>query len=739
MKTVSNRKYSNFTLRHSSGLGLLDIILAIVIFVIGMLALASLQGNLTRSSMDANSRTVGTNLAEEFIERLRTFGAIRATTTCPASDLELIAAEDIYQCIEDGTATVTRGGLDYTVAATVTDLYFEEDGVTITDDVSDLPSSWDTTISSFKFLELAVNWTANPDFIISEGVTDTLGSGSFTVSSIIPSTPQLGSASVAADDDGEMGTPPINYMPGQRPDIVAIDLSGSKFKESTTPKPDVIRSNELVETWFDVVTYNTTGNDSVYLRREEFVVLSCECSLNDAPGGDDGSGFLPTVWNGESYTEGAWVDKAYGVSANNQQSSYCDTCCRDHHDSPSYTGSHEVFDPARLVSPGIPVWSQGGGLDGDHKHFKRANQGGLSEAGNNQTYVEACRMVRKDGYMRVAQDFRQEGLISFPAGYLDTEAGVTGYSTYVTDSVEDFYLSGGDSVAPPSDFGYDFPADKLDALGVEDLLDTTSLPLLGLNSQQMRSRGVYIDTIGPELSKLLECIDDDTAYADCSVPDGVSDPLQVLPFYDIQTTWLSAWASDPLGTPVTVSSDAIADDNSHSRGLATLVNTSSTIQVRTDTEMHRGNIGLTGTDPITELDDDAAAKLDHSMWIDLNGGGGTPDSTGYTWSGTFGSGVNQVNAADATVTALMNTFCSRSGTALSCVTPLNEAGSITISGYTRKQGQNWVPYWICLSNFPNATIDSFVADGANNSTTISWPAGTNPTGVTISIESSACN
>ncbi len=396
-----------------------------------------------------------------------------------------------------------------------------------------------------------MNWT-RAEFVINEGTPTSgrLGSGAITVSSIIPSTPQLGSAKVAAKDDGALGTPPIDYTPGARPDIVQINLTDQKFKESTTPMPDVIRSDELVETWFDVITYNTTGNDSIYLRREEFLVLSCECSLNDNPGSGDGTGFLPTVWNGETYTEGAWVDKAWGESANNQQSSYCDTCCRDHHDSPNHTSSHQVYDPARNVSPSIPHWSESGGLDGDHKHFKRATNG-LSVVGNNQSYVEACRMVRKDGFMRVAQDFRQERLVSFPEGFLDTESGVHDYSGYVTDAVTAFYALNNqpDELDPPSDFGVDFPADKLDSTGGANALDTTALPLLGLNSQQMRSRGVYIDTIGPELSDFLDCIDDATSHDNCNVPDGITNPLQVLPFYDIQTTWLAAWAVQSCGYP----------------------------------------------------------------------------------------------------------------------------------------------------------------------------------------------
>ena len=47
-------------------------------------------------------------------------------------------------------------------------------------------------------------------------------------------------------------------------------------------------------------------------------------------------------------------------------------------------------------------------------------------------------MVRKDGFMRTAQDLRQEGLNSFPGDYLDNSTEVAEYSAYVTDAVTDF-------------------------------------------------------------------------------------------------------------------------------------------------------------------------------------------------------------------------------------------------------------------------------------------------------------
>ena len=163
----------------------------------------------------------------------------------------------------------------------------------------------------------------------------------------------------------------MDYKLGQRPDIVSINLGDSKFKESTTPLPDVLRTDELVETSFDVVTYSNpnNGTNATFLRREEFRAVSCECTLRIPSGGK--GGLRPTIWNGEEYDEGEFVSKPYGESASNQQSDLCGLCCRDHHDG----GSGEEDDPddpgrARYnpFRAGHEYWDSGA-LAGDHLHF----------------------------------------------------------------------------------------------------------------------------------------------------------------------------------------------------------------------------------------------------------------------------------------------------------------------------------------------------------------------------------
>jgi len=737
------------------GATLLDVLLGILIFVVGMLALASMQGNLTRSSTDAKARTVGTNIAEEIIEGVRTFDTIR-DDACP-NTLAAIIAENAYQCVTSvADTTISRGGLDYQVDVTVDDYYqyFNNDGETVvTKDTGDLPSNRDTTISDFKYVEIDVNWgNSTTDFVTynEQNPTAGLGSGSFTLSSIIPSSPPLGPAKVAEAEE-EAGTLPVSYAPGRRPYNIRVDLNSSdpssdKFKETLTPEIADENSGSL-KTWLDVVTYNQ-GDSSIYQRRDEFLVISCGCKLKAANPGTP-TGYLPTVWNGATWVtgnDGKMVSKNYGVPAGNI-SQYCETCCRDHHDPDQNNPSDdELYDP---VSGSKPKWSESGGPNNDHRHYTRNNKGVLTEVvpNSNSEYVEVCRMVRKDGFMRVAQDFRQEGFAGFPAGYLDTRNGADEYADYVIEAMQDFYVSDQDRVSPPCDLGYDFPGDqtRLDcANALLDVTDTTTLPLDGLNQQQMRSRGLYIENQSAALVKLLDCVKekdqtmkDPAAWNACGAP-GVDDPLQVLPFFEVETTSLSDWNSEPQENPLKL--------DAKTKGLAVLTNASATETVHVTNDMHRGNTGLlsafTAITVADSTEPDAQSVAD--LFVDIGGGddGIPPPITSYTWTGTFNSGVPQVEAFATTIDPIGNEYCAKHDRdQLTCTAPINTPGSINITGYSKMDNSgNWMPLWICLSGPPAGMTVSNTADGLNNSAVLKWEALPNgTTGFTISIEESECS
>ena len=651
------------------GMNLLEVLVGIAIFALGILALVQLQGDLARSSADASARTAALNIAEEAIEAMRSFSQLESDP-----DGEKTAFNDIVN--ESETRRV--GGIDYLVSSNVTDYYFD-----VGEDNFGTVKPDEVVYPDMKKVELTVSWSL-PGFDVGNGSTDSLGSGSVTITDLISSITAVSGAKIALNaSTSKLYAPPVGYNPGQNPDIIAIELGDNKFKESTTPLPDVIRQNELVETKFDVVTYLQSDESSTYLRREEFLAVSCQCTLKASTSDAEG-GRRPTVWDGVEYTEGEFVAKAYGVSASNQQSIYCDLCCRDHHD--GGTGEEDqAGDPGRgRVNPfrdSADYWTTGS-FDGDHKHYRRDHSGNLSLVTTaNVDYVEACRLIRKDGFFRVAQDMRQEGLNSFPASYLDEESEIEVYSDYVTDAVQDYEGTVGATdlyeANPPT---FTQPADMTPPVTfpASSPSNATLLPTsTGAVTQQLRNRGIYIDYLTDDLRTIVNCLDLGGTGDSCGAP-GVNSGLEVLPFFDVQLTWLARWNETPTNNPVDVSNEAVKDGNVHSRGMASLGSGFGTSTV--DAKVHAGNLGLTGTDPIDPYFAYDLREYDLHM---LANTAEPPPATGPLVSGTITSAVPGVKASDVEITAV-GAQCDRTSTGFDCYIELGATEpTLTVSNYAK--------------------------------------------------------
>jgi len=285
-------------------------------------------------------------------------------------------------------------------------------------------------------------------------------------------------------------------------------------------------------------------------------------------------------------------------------------------------------------------------------------------------------MVRKDGFFRIAQDLRQEGLNAFPADYLDEESEVGEYSDYVTKAVSAFEDSTDDGYelwSPPlvlveaadlnSLEGVDSPLVFPASTAAEEV--RTTLPTAGgAISQQLRSRGIYIDYMSDVLRGRIVCLEAALAIggtgADCDVPN-VGSALEIIPFYDVQLTWLSRWNETPDNYPVDVTNEAIETNNEHDRGIAQQQNGGngpSTINAA----VHTGNLGLTGTDPI---DPNYSSELTSYNLYAFAGEYVEPPVAGFYVSGSITSGVNGVRASEAEIEGI-NAECNRTNTGYHC-------------------------------------------------------------------------
>ena len=682
MKPKTNQiKFTMNGARMAGGM-LLEVVLAIAVFAIGMLAIMQLQGNLTRSSADANTRTVATNIAEEIIEDIRGFKKVKAD----AGTDEIEYLELVGNALTD---TVTRGGLEYTVTAEIKDFWRDDvNDVFIRTDATDPPVAPDDATggpayAAFKLLKIDVAWNGNQDFYVDDENTAEVGEGKITLYEIIPSSPPILGAKVAADINAQSEGPVVEYTPGENPDIAALDFDGEKFKESTTPVPDIIRSGDLTETYFEVVSYN---NNNVFLRREEFITVGCECELNT--GADTGEGGLrPTLWDGIEYTEAEFVAKAFGESANNQQSTFCDICCRDHHDGDSATNTAGYEDRALVYDPWKAVNTPGAVITPgtNHDHFTRSKKGVISVAGDGDVYLESCRMIRKDGFFRVAQDFNQRGFYGIPENYMDNVAEVGEYSTYVIEAVADFYGPADQTdLKQPGDAGitarFTNPVDGASIVYIpaSDGSGTyTNLPTpLGSDTQQLRARGIYLDYMTTEVSNRIDvCADSDEATL-CEIPDFTT-KLEIYPFFEVQLTKLATWTEFPLNMPVDVTSEAIQSNNGHSRGRADK-QASGVGPTKGQFAIHKGNVGIAATDPIRTNDPQAAVLLDMNI---VTVAGDPMGFDGFTITGDILSGVGGVRAADVEI-SFNEAQCGRTPTGFMCVVPnLASSPTLTVSNY----------------------------------------------------------
>jgi hypothetical protein len=147
---------------------------------------------------------------------------------------------------------------------------------------------------------------------------------------------------------------------------------------------------------------------------------------------------------------------------------------------------------------------------------------------------------------------------------------------------------------------------------------------------------------------------------------GSNSSLEIIPFFDVQLTWLGRWTESPVNAPISVSNDeAIETGNTHDRGKARLTTGSGPSDITF--KVNRGNLGLTGSDPI---DPTYAANLRlYPMYAEAIVAAPPPVVTGFPVSGTITSNVAGVKASDVVIAASNGAVCNRTNTGFECVVP----------------------------------------------------------------------
>ncbi len=737
-----------------------------------MLALSYLQTALTRGQADADRRAGATNLAERFIERSRGFSAL--TTTAGEFAFQDINETTLTTVIENldpnVNGGVNTGNTVFTITPNVVNYRWNGTGFACyTNDPwgdngnepsgrcveGDVPASVSTGPSDIKLLEMTVTWDG-ADFTGQQGTSiGNLGSETITVSSFINSVPTGASAKVQGTGDGPI-LPPIDFNPGAAPEIVRLGLGDDKFKESTLIEPNVVRG-EIIETSWDVVTYSSTDAGAQFLRREEFVSVPCECTLVGEPA--DPVGKNPAVWAGDEYAIGAVTAKQYGQRVDRVGSDLCDRCCRDHHDKRA-SGAGAV-DFTALYTP----WRASSEYNaaGNHKHYRiDPDTGAFVEASVGETYLEYCRMVRVDGFWQVAQDIWSADRFVLPEDWLDEASEIATYSTYIVgatpegtdadataDGAVELYtnaakavssgypttrpcigatcLDAGATTLKSPTFGGAYPL----TLGAGSFPSWTSVTVDSGVDNQIRLRSLYVDYMSPDLLALVTCLqgvsDVDNLGASCQVAGepGVgsvvldkavtANALEIIPFYETQLTKLSSWAENPVGQFASISNEPIADQNVHSRGVASAVELGDSGAVAS---VYVSNLGVLGSDryvpnavePLVDV------ELDLRV-VDVtgsDGGGGDPIPTNEPISGAF-SRDSTVKGNLGVVITGENAFCSGDfATGWSCsVIEGASFARVKFSGYG-KGGANAPDRWACAIGANTLTRNAELSSSAGD-------------------------
>jgi type IV pilus modification protein PilV len=521
-----------------AGFSLLEVLIAVVLLSIGLLALASLQLSLIRSSGSSKEQTVALSLAKDKLEQMRDYqslAAYRALTdrpapTCPGADAE---------CITVGGSVYSRGWevVRYAFNGTTS---FAALG-----DTAAVPAGYGSN-NEFKRVVVTVSWVESTGNTATLRVEDALGALDPADSALLGKIPK----SVVARK------PKVRiYNPASTEGVIPIAIGNGSDTAATNPTPEVTGRNtnneRVVETRFDVLTYAAITGDTATVtaqNRVETAVVGCTCNTNN---GGAVYGMRPSYWDGERYTVPAPATflapagVATGLAV--PESARCTICCRDHHDNSSaattrVNSTQAKFDPRR----------------GTHDHYAidsiTAVNVGTVATGD---YREACRLIRVDGIFRVAADAFNDhtdlletktdaGVVEhLPVPSTTAATNYAGAAGFVLGYMNNRFVTG---------TAYNTRAAMTPSPALHPASVTISKSSYDYRWQH--ARGLYIDFLEPAAIAAIakakaECL---AKVPVCTTAETKTAILKLLPFTSVNLSEIANWRSFGTKTDLTVES-----------------------------------------------------------------------------------------------------------------------------------------------------------------------------------------
>jgi type IV pilus modification protein PilV len=533
------------------GFSMIEVLISVVVLGFGLLALAALQTTIIRSSSETKAQTIALQLAKDKLEELRSFQNLTGYQALTTGN----------DAVNDSTGSLS--GVNFTRTWLVTRFAYNPTTkafVSVTPLVGATPTGGTTPSTyvannEYKRVAVTVTWSDVNGASQSIGLEDALGAIS----------PGDGSKVTLNNLSTSQARKPrvLIYDPGLTGGVIPIAIGNGSSTAASNPVPVLKgKTDAVAETLFEVLTYAGTSGNVLAQSRVETAVIGCTCSTANAP---SSKGYRPTYWNGFRYappvltTDNATAGWTVpGGTQNTAESDRCTACCRDHRDPSGVTGAK--FDPWRT----------------NHAHYLRVNNTTLTAAPTG-TYSEACRLIRVDGFFRVASDFRNDYLglleVNNNGDITNTSQNLRAYSPKVdtadltkdsSKKYEKFILNYMDDRfsnnalltfnTPLATAGYEAtyrlnsPYDNAGTTPVPIIMKPTAVEK-GPDSKWSHARGLYIDWIEPEAKDIIKAAQD-TCPAKTTQLGRNTCALPYVPFTSVNLTELADWKSKLEATDI---------------------------------------------------------------------------------------------------------------------------------------------------------------------------------------------
>lgn len=660
--------------RSHAGFSLIEVMIAVLVLAVGLLALVGLQANLVRGAADAKARSRIASLVSSKMDEARA-GGYFAIDAANVVTLSCAANNDVCQAQND---------------AAVANLVLTQ-GAVRTTGVND---------AEYKTVTVSAAWSD------AAGVARSLAMATAVSPLSLDSSNTLLNQQLSGDSSK---SPVVRTDNPATAGVVPIALGNGSSSAASNPTPELVggkNNQDIVATKFNVLTYIPAGASTVIQKRIETELVKCSCQYG--AGGANlpeiyRTAQWPAIWTGERYDvfQPATAANAPGQAlrsgpkAGAVQSPLCLECCRDHHDTTA-TGVAK-FDPER---------------SGSVSKYDLAGDDTLAAVTNTTsgTYVNACRVVRVDGFWRAASDLysRQLGLLETEtvAGVkaktgLPTTAATSAYTSFVKTYLGQY---DGTTATAPTNAQSTFD-------GTAGINDPVLVPIAAPSTTDYRYlhvRGLYVDYLEEAArAKLVQVLADTGTRGACpsTVVDKADCVLPYLPFTSANLTEIATWTANDRTVLGVNSGNLLALDPSQPSGGRTIgkrVGTSSnTVTARTSNSGVAVNTALTKSDGTqlggVDLTDDSATATDVQPFEV----GGTPNTgTGDEFSvRIIGGGLNPFVFYTITSTADSGECFKPATGDRSCTTnsTLPQAGSVRLEQYWSETTTNMEPPGQCDS------------------------------------------